>query len=261
MVLERGLRGRAGTGGPMGTRLWGWFMVGCLTSAAAPDRVTHAAQNGAVLSADAREEPAEPATAPASQRLRLGIRNHASLDARTLRGIASETEAVWLRYGVGIGWDSAEASEWGRPLGFDRIEVEIGVETRAGAVRAAWVPDESSGSAALGWIEFRRPCRPEPRIRLSVPGAMRIMSATRSPGPPMIRRLSYGQRQLLSRILGRALAHEVGHYLLRSAAHAPSGLMRASYPTYDLIGGSTDPFRLDDDQVAIVRGVRIPMCP
>lgn len=32
---------------------------------------------------------------------------------------------------------------------------------------------------------------------------------------------------MIARVLGRVLAHEIGHYVLRSPGHAPSGLMRA----------------------------------
>ena len=35
-------------------------------------------------------------------------------------------------------------------------------------------------------------------------------------------------------LLGRAVAHEIGHLLLGTAAHAPSGLMRAAWPQHAL---------------------------
>jgi hypothetical protein len=35
------------------------------------------------------------------------------------------------------------------------------------------------------------------------------------------------QETLVGRALGRALAHEIGHYLLQTPAHSPVGLMRA----------------------------------
>jgi hypothetical protein len=46
--------------------------------------------------------------------------------------------------------------------------------------------------------------------------------------------------QLLSRALGRVLAHEIGHFLLRFPAHAAAGLMAAQHTVDDL----TDPSRL-----------------
>lgn len=39
---------------------------------------------------------------------------------------------------------------------------------------------------------------------------------------------------LMSRLLGRAIAHEVGHLLLPAAGHSPSGLMRAPWVYQEL---------------------------
>jgi len=40
---------------------------------------------------------------------------------------------------------------------------------------------------------------------------------------------------LPGRVLGRALAHEIGHFLLQSRDHAATGLMRARQWTPDLV--------------------------
>jgi hypothetical protein len=49
----------------------------------------------------------------------------------------------------------------------------------------------------------------------------------------------------LSRALGRAVAHEIGHYLTNSPAHAPRGLMRASHRSSDLLARDLRPFRVE----------------
>jgi hypothetical protein len=46
---------------------------------------------------------------------------------------------------------------------------------------------------------------------------------------------------LLARALGRALAHEIGHYLLGTADHTPHGLMRASFAPQDLLAAAVPP--------------------
>ena len=43
------------------------------------------------------------------------------------------------------------------------------------------------------------------------------------------------QDRLLGRVLGRALAHEIGHFLLRRQGHSAKGLMRAQQPVPDLM--------------------------
>jgi hypothetical protein len=39
----------------------------------------------------------------------------------------------------------------------------------------------------------------------------------------------------MGRVLGRALAHEIGHYLLRSPDHSVTGLMRAQHSIAELM--------------------------
>jgi hypothetical protein len=47
------------------------------------------------------------------------------------------------------------------------------------------------------------------------------------------------------RALGRAVAHEIGHYLTNSPAHAPRGLMRAWHRSSELVARDLYPFRVD----------------
>jgi hypothetical protein len=58
-------------------------------------------------------------------------------------------------------------------------------------------------------------------------------------------------RELISgRVLGRALAHEIGHFLLRSRQHSEAGLMRAHPPVSDLVDpGRRQHFVLLPDEV------------
>jgi len=41
--------------------------------------------------------------------------------------------------------------------------------------------------------------------------------------------------RLFGRVLGRALAHEIGHFLLRRQGHSSKGLMRAQQQVPDLM--------------------------
>src|SRR4051794_30558946 len=54
----------------------------------------------------------------------------------------------------------------------------------------------------------------------------------------------------VGRVLGRALAHEIGHYLLRSRSHSPRGLMRMRQPALWLITYDCHPFSLSAEEVA-----------
>jgi hypothetical protein len=46
------------------------------------------------------------------------------------------------------------------------------------------------------------------------------------------------------RVLGRALAHEIGHFLLRSRRHSDVGLMRPRQSVFDLVAAGRQTFTL-----------------
>ena len=52
------------------------------------------------------------------------------------------------------------------------------------------------------------------------------------------------RQRLMGRVLGRAIAHELGHFLFGSADHAPDGLMRAKHRLDDLTSPFTRAFRV-----------------
>jgi hypothetical protein len=52
------------------------------------------------------------------------------------------------------------------------------------------------------------------------------------------------REEILGRVLGRLLAHEIGHYVLRSPRHATAGLMRSQQLPDDLAARSRRRFGL-----------------
>ena len=53
---------------------------------------------------------------------------------------------------------------------------------------------------------------------------------------------------LLARAMGRALAHELGHYLLASKAHTERGLMKAVMTAVELFMPDSGGFRIEPAQ-------------
>ena len=51
-------------------------------------------------------------------------------------------------------------------------------------------------------------------------------------------------------VLGRAMAHEVGHLLIGTPAHSPHGLMRALWTQRELRGNSADDWQFTDADIA-----------
>ncbi len=87
--------------------------------------------------------------------------------------------------------------------------------------------DDAPGSVAgqdvpLGWVTLDASGVPEGMIFLSRKNALRLVDAI---DEYRERPLKFKER-LVARALGRALAHELGHYLTGSREHSVSGLMK-----------------------------------
>jgi hypothetical protein len=106
--------------------------------------------------------------------------------------------------------------------------------------------DTGRSETGLGEIRFASDGSPDSTIVLYLDSVVRI--ATKAPfmglhpafWPDGLR------DEIVARALGRALAHELGHFLLRSPHHADSGLMRASQKGSALGAQSGRPFGLTD---------------
>lgn len=95
---------------------------------------------------------------------------------------------------------------------------------------------------ALAWIEFVAG-RPASGLSVSVARARRVLADGMWMGRPLRALPGAVQTRFLSIAVGRALAHEIGHYILRSPWHQPDGLMRARFTLRDLMDPKTARFR------------------
>lgn len=80
----------------------------------------------------------------------------------------------------------------------------------------------------------------------SITGAERIVEQSQ---PFRFVDLPTARQYRLGVVLGRAVAHEIGHYLLDTNTHAPYGLMRASIDAREFADLRTGTFRLDRQAV------------
>lgn len=130
-----------------------------------------------------------------------------------------------------------------KPFGIDVRGKRGDVSPRTTIVHLIVTDDVGGASSSddrLGWIRFVAPNRPEPVMYVSRLAARQLLD-----GVPTLRtRPSTYRDVLLSRIMGRALAHELGHYLFASTAHSSRGLMRGSWPLDLLIANDRGAFRL-----------------
>jgi hypothetical protein len=113
--------------------------------------------------------------------------------------------------------------------------------------------DSGSANEGLGAIQFASDGTPASAIALNFDAVSRI--ATSAPFMGLHPALwPAGLRdEIIARALGRALAHEIGHYLLRSPHHANSGLMQARQKGSTLGGPNSRPFTLSQPDRARLR--------
>jgi len=144
-----------------------------------------------------------------------------------------EARAIWIDAGLRISW---------------RIEKE-----RAAADGLRVVIDDDPGTGlgeglAIGWVIFQGD-QPTQEIHLSYANA--VAGLERSCPLGALNRLNPLRiDEMVAVALGRALAHELGHYLLGPNAHSGSGLMRAEWSPAEMFGESRPFFHLD----AVQRG-------
>jgi hypothetical protein len=104
----------------------------------------------------------------------------------------------------------------------------------------------------LGWITFDDTGAPEPEIHLSHANARSLLAQSAETSGGVARMTKIEQETLLGRALGRALAHELGHYLLASKGHTPTGLMMARRTTTELFSRGRERFAIAGGQRAAI---------
>ena len=152
-----------------------------------------------------------------------------SLPAEVRDAAVGEVRRIWAREGVAI--DIASPLDAPGAAPGMRVLIVFAAGTSARADDHRWPVAELTGDG-----------RGEPMAIASVVAARRVLDAAGlADGPDALvaRRLGV--------ILGRAIAHEVGHHLLNTSGHARHGLMRARIDARDFADLRDGGFDLDDD--------------
>ena len=147
-----------------------------------------------------------------------------------------ETESIWRRHGVVIHWLPPNDSS---PPGPYRLRALI-VEKRS-------IP-RTEGEFAVG--ELVGLAGNNPVAFVSIEDAQRLVSWTRRDVGFDLVAL---EERRLGVTIGRALAHEIGHFLLRTKTHARSGLMRSQFDAAEFTDMRDGTFALDRDAVGWLR--------
>jgi hypothetical protein len=194
--------------------------------------------------------PLETSTASASAPpMIVNVTTVGDVSATLAARVLAETDAIWRGGGVSFVWRRAprvvvpysRASETG-PYVPNTLRVVIGNGVGTGG----------EGKRPLGWIHFTDMAQPEQEIYLSHANALALMEEARGI-VGLVADMPLAQREtLLGRAMGRALAHELGHYLLASKEHTARGLMKAVLTAAELFAPDTRAFRIDPVQRRVV---------
>jgi hypothetical protein len=184
------------------------------------DGVGHLDTGGSVVSADRGALAAIP----------VAVFAPADITDSLVSRICAEAEAIWKPAGI--------AFEWHRVTSTDAVRgwwLHVTIDERPN--------DLHRGRAALGWVPFTAD-GPRPAIYLSRSNVEALL--VRTPG---VEDMTISTHEtLLGRALGRALSHEIGHYLLQSKVHTPHGLMRAVRSAAEFFGTTRHGFELSTEE-------------
>jgi hypothetical protein len=152
-----------------------------------------------------------------------------------------------------------EATLIWRAYDVDIRRVQADDATRADAIRLTVVlapaPARNISTKALGVIHFVGDT-PEPSILLYPNRAATLVDRTAGADSATMKMSPMLRDLFLGRALGRALAHEIGHYLLRSRAHSEHGLMRGQQLSCDLLLADRRGFGLSNAEIIRLRAVQ-----
>jgi hypothetical protein len=179
-------------------------------------------------------------TAPTATVLNLRLTVSNELPGVSRTALVREADSIWRDAQVTLRWldgsDTADSGSALRVLVTPRA-VSSGTESHRLPVGELLRFEDSSAIAMASITAALRIVQGDPELRLIDLPAMR--------------------QYTLGIVLGRAVAHEIGHYLLQSNTHSPYGLMRASIDAREFADLRTGAFRLDrESQASLAARVR-----
>jgi hypothetical protein len=179
---------------------------------------------GAVLGIMANNVPAAPPKSITVQLIRRCPQQRDCLRPMAVRDMKDETSKVWSLFDVRIDWiDPVDAAT-------SAIDVTVLLEESAEPA-PPWV--SKSGGVLADLHLPHTPCGTGV-ARVWVTQARRHAAAALIPDGPFTSLPIILHDLFLARALGRALAHEIGHYLLGTSRHTARGLMRAHFSPLEL---------------------------
>ena len=172
--------------------------------------------------------PVLRAASPARLVLNLRLQATQDLPPYTRLALTTETQEIWDEAHVRLRWIEHDGEAAGGPM----LRVLL-------MARVVPAPGDQS-PFAMG--ELVRHDGTAAFAIASLTGARRIVDETR---PVLLHDPPQTHERRIGVVLGRAVAHEIGHFLLQTNTHASDGLMRARILAREFADLSRETFRLD----------------
>jgi hypothetical protein len=186
-----------------------------------------------------------PVASDAVPQMIVTVNVEPNLSPSLVQAILAEADAIWRPCGISFVWQrtppvSVSYARAGHAAPYLPNTLHLTIGERRGP--------ERNGRLPLGWIVFDDMTVPAQEIYLSYANAWQMMTEARGV-IGLIDQMPIMQREtLMSRAMGRALAHELGHYLLASKVHTERGLMKAIMTAVELFTPDARAFRIDPAQ-------------
>lgn len=182
----------------------------------------------------AADIPSPSPETPSVVYLRLTPSNE--LSGLSQKALVNEAESIWRDANVQLRWISGNANANANAVAGRPLRVLVTRRAVTAASTHSWpvgelLRFEDSSAIALA----------------SITAALRIVDE--HPERQMLD-IPAMRQYTLGVVLGRAVAHEIGHYLLETNSHTPYGLMRASIDAREFADLRTGAFRLDRESQA-----------
>ena len=161
----------------------------------------------------------------------LTVSDGLAMDASLKAAVLSEVNRVWRPLGVAVTERFESDSTCDRPI-LVKSDREARPEDGGGEISIAWVTFVAGRARQLVFVRMGR-------ARMLIDAFSPARCGIQPPGLT---------DQLLAKLLGRSLAHELGHVLLNSLAHERSGLMRARYGAHDVLRDIPSDYTLNPAQ-------------
>lgn len=171
-----------------------------------------------------------------------------SFSPAVARIAVAEAADIWMPYGVAI--DLAGPCGWAPD---QSTVLSLVAAENARALPASGAFGGSRWRRPLGAITFAPDGAPAPVITVFVTDLVQLVSRTHVLGADQWQWPRALFDLVVGRALGRVLAHELGHFLLRSPAHTAAGLMRPLQRADDLVAPARASFTLSPAESARVQ--------